>query len=85
MEQINAIEDAINGLKDALYLDPQNKLALYNITLALSLDCEINARNCEETFEYFEKLKKLDEGLVSEELEVRVVVIEEKIKIRRKQ
>lgn len=81
----NEIEDAITDFKDALYLDPQNKLALYNITLALSLDCEINARNCEETFEYYEKLKKLDERLVSEELEVRMVVIEEKIRKRRKE
>ena len=79
------IEKAIEDFRLALYIDPVNKLALYNITLALSIDCELNTRNCDETFEYFEKLKKLDEGLVSEELEVRMVVIEEKIKIRQKQ
>ncbi len=81
----NEIEAAIADFEAALYLDPENKIALYNITLAFSLDCEINARNCEETFKYFEKLKTLDEGLISEELEVRMVVIEEKIRKRRKQ
>lgn len=77
------IENAINNFKLALSIDPYNKTALYNITLAFSINCEINARNCEETFEYFERLKNLDEESVSEELEVRLVVIEEKIKKRR--
>lgn len=81
----NEIEKAIEDFRLALHIDPENRLALYNITLALSLDCELNARNCDETFEYFERLKKLDEGLVSEELEVRMVVIEEKIRKRRKE
>lgn len=76
----NEIEDAISNFKHALYLDPENELALYNITLALSIDCELNTRNCDETFEYFGRLKKLDEGLITEELEVRMVVIEEKLK-----
>jgi tetratricopeptide (TPR) repeat protein len=79
------IENAINDFKLALSIDPYNKTALYNITLAFSIDCEINARNCDETFEYFERLKKLDEGSVSEELEVRMVVIEEKMKKRWKE
>lgn len=79
----NEIEDAISNFKHALYLDPENELALYNITFALSIDCELNTRNCDETFEYFERLKKLDKGLISEELEVRMVVIEEKLRKKR--
>lgn len=78
----NEIEHAIDDFKLALTIDPENRLALYNITLALSIDCELNTRNCDETFEYYERLKKLDNGLVSKELEVRMVVIEEKLRTK---
>lgn len=76
----NEIENAIEDFKLALTIDPENRLALYNITLAFSFDCELNTRNCNETFEYFERLKKLDKGLISEELEIRMVIIEEKLR-----
>ncbi len=33
----NEIENAINDFKLALYIDPENRLALYNIILALSI------------------------------------------------
>jgi tetratricopeptide (TPR) repeat protein len=76
----NEIENAITNFKLALNIDPDNSLALYNLILALSVDCENNSNNCEEAIEYYIKLKKLDKNQISEELETRMVMVEEKIK-----
>ena len=75
----NEIENAINDFTLALNIDENNTIALYNLILALSIDCEMNSRNCEETLQCFEKLKKIDDNLIIDELEVRIVVVEEKI------
>jgi tetratricopeptide (TPR) repeat protein len=74
----NEIENAINDFILALNIDENNTTVLYNLILALSIDCEMNSRNCVETIQWFEKLKKIDENLISDELEVRIVVAEEK-------
>jgi len=76
----NEIENAITNFKLALNIDPDNSVALYNLILALSVDCENNSNNCEEAIEYYGKLKKLDKNQISEELESRMVTVEEKIK-----
>jgi tetratricopeptide (TPR) repeat protein len=76
----NEIENAITNFKLALNIDPDNSVALYNLILALSVDCENNSNNCEEAIEYYGKLKKLDKNQISEELESRMVMVEEKIK-----
>ena len=76
----NEIENAIINFKLALNIDQNNSLALYNLILALSVDCEKNSNNCEETIKYYDKLKKLDKNQISEELETRMVMVEEKIK-----
>lgn len=75
----NEIENAINDFKLALNIDENNTIALINLILALSIDCEVNSKNCEETIQCFDKLKKIDENLITDELEVRMVVVEEKI------
>jgi tetratricopeptide (TPR) repeat protein len=76
----NEIENAITNFKLALNIDPDNSLALYNLILALSVDCEKNSNICEETMEYYKKLMQIDKNLVTEELETRMIVVEEKIK-----
>jgi tetratricopeptide (TPR) repeat protein len=76
----NEIENAITNFKLALNIDPDNSVALYNLILALSVDCENNSNNCEEAIEYYGKLKKLDKNQISEELESRMVMVEEIIK-----
>lgn len=76
----NEIENAITNFKLALNIDPDNSVALYNLILALSVDCENNSNNCEEAIEYYGKLKKLDKNQISEEFESRMVMVEEKIK-----
>ena len=75
--QNNDIEYAINDFTLALNIDPRNPIALYNLTLAFSIDCEKYSRNCDETIVCFEKLKNLDEKYISEELEMRIIVVEE--------
>lgn len=80
----NEIGNAINDFKLALNIDENNTIALYNLILALSIDCEMNSKNCLETIQCFEKLKKIDENLITDELEVRIVVVEEKISTRTK-
>lgn len=76
----NEINYAINDFKLALNIDTINPVALYYLTLALSIDCEKNLRSCAETIEYFEKLKMLHEESITDELEMRIVVVEEIIK-----
>lgn len=73
------IENAINDFKLALNIDEHNTTVLYNLILALSIDCEMNSKNCLETIQYFEKLKKINKDVITDELEVRLVVVEEKI------
>jgi len=77
--QNNDIEHAINDFTLALNIDQENPIALYNLTLAFSIDCEKNSHNCEETIVCFEKLKKLDKKYISEELEMRIIIVEELI------
>lgn len=75
----NEIGKAINDFTLALNIDENNTTALYNLILALSIDCEMNSRNCVETIQCIERLKKINRNLITEELELRLVVVEEKI------
>jgi tetratricopeptide (TPR) repeat protein len=74
------IESAIKEFELALGVDPTSSDALYYYVLSLSVDCELSNRNCERALEFFEKLKKIDNNKITEELEVRIVIVEEKMK-----
>lgn len=76
----NEIENAIKDFKLALDIDSENLKALKYYIISLSVDCEKNSKNCENALEFYEKLKKIDKNAISEELEGRIVIVQEKLK-----
>jgi hypothetical protein len=78
----NEIENAIKEFELAITIEPKSEEALYYYVLSLSIDCENNNRNCESSVEFFETLKTFAKKQRIESLETRMVIVEEKLKLK---
>lgn len=75
----NEIESAIQEFQLAEDIDPNNTEVLAIYILALSIDCEQNDRNCDNALKFYYTLKKLNESEISEDLKIRMIIVEEKL------
>jgi tetratricopeptide (TPR) repeat protein len=74
--QWNQIESAEEEFERALKIDPENIEVLNYYVLTLSFDCEQNNKNCHKATFFYEKLQKLDESKISQDVKTRIEVVQ---------